>query len=281
MASGSLWKSTGKVGKEVHQRDAVDLSSPMTIQLDGKTAIVTGAAAGIGRAIAERFSKAGAKVTCADIDHEGAAKTAGRIEHGGGSALAIGCDVSDSDDTARTVEQTVAEFGGLHVLVNCAAIWIPDGTVVEISESDWNRSFAVNLNGAFLMSKFAIPAMELAGGGSIIHIASQLGHAGKPGRTWYCTAKAALIHLARVMAIDHADRNIRVNALSPGPIATERIIRRYGGVEPAQEKSGSLTLFNRLGRPEEIADAALFLASDASSFMTGSEILVDGGYTAV
>lgn len=253
----------------------------MTHRLDDKTAVVTGAAAGIGRAIAQRLGNAGANVACMDTDLAGASQTADRIKNSGGAALATECDVSVGDDAYRAIEETLARFGALHVLVNCAAVWIPDGTVVEIREEDWNRSFAVNLNGAFLMSKHAIPAMVAAGGGSIVHIASQLGHVGKARRTWYCAAKAALVQLARVMAIDHAAENIRVNTLSPGPVATERNIQRYGGLEAAQRASGSLTLFNRLGDPEEIANAALFLASDASSFMTGADLLVDGGYTAV
>lgn len=252
----------------------------MTSDLQGKTAIVSGASSGIGRAIAERFSAAGANVVCADINMAGVDETVGRIADAGGVAAAVRCDVSVAEDAENAVAETLAKFDGLDVLVNNAAVWIADGTVVDIPEDDWNRSFSVNLNGAFLMSKHAIPAMADSGGGSIIHIASQLAQVGKPGRSWYCTAKAALIHLARVMAIDHAAQNIRVNTLSPGMIATDRIVDRYGGLDAALEASGGMTLFNRLGRPEEMANAALFLASDASSYMTGTDLLVDGGYTA-
>jgi NAD(P)-dependent dehydrogenase (short-subunit alcohol dehydrogenase family) len=253
----------------------------MSKPLQDRTWVVTGSASGIGRAIAERFAAAGAALVCADRDLDGAERTARGIVDAGGAACAVHCDVSVDADAARTVAEALARFGALHGLVNCAAVWIADGTVVDIPQADWNRSMAVNLNGAFLMSKHAIPPMIAAGGGSIVHVASQLGHTGKAGRAWYCAAKAALIQIAKVMAIDHAADNIRVNALSPGPVATQRNIDRYGGVEAAQRASGGLTLFDRLGRPEEIADAALFLASDASSFMTGADLLVDGGYTAV
>jgi NAD(P)-dependent dehydrogenase (short-subunit alcohol dehydrogenase family) len=253
----------------------------MSQPLQDRTWVVTGSASGIGRAIAERFAAAGAALVCADLDLDGAERTVRGIADCGGAACAVRCDVSVDADAARSVAEALARFGALHGLVNCAAVWIADGTVVDIPQADWNHSMAVNLNGAFLMSKHAIPPMIAAGGGSIVHVASQLGHTGKAGRAWYCAAKAALIQLAKVMAVDHAADNIRVNALSPGPVATQRNIDRYGGLEAAHRASGSLTLFNRLGRPEEIADAALFLASDASSFMTGADLLVDGGYTAV
>ena len=138
----------------------------------------------------------------------------------------------------------------------------------------------MNVTGPMLMSRFAIPAMRAAGGGSIIHMASQLGHVGRAGRFWYGTAKAALVHMARGMAIDHAADGIRVNSLSPGPIATERTVARIGGEAAGRAFYGPLTLLGRQGLPEEIADAALFLASAESRYMTGADLLVDGGYNA-
>jgi len=140
--------------------------------------------------------------------------------------------------------------------------------------------FAVNVGGAFLMSKWAIPHMGRAGGGSIIHIASQLGTVGTPGRVAYCATKGALITMAKAMAADHAAQGIRVNTLSPGAVETERMLR-FGSMEKAREALGPKHLLNRLGQPEEIAAAALFLALDASSFMTGSDLRVDGGYNAI
>ena len=166
------------------------------------------------------------------------------------------------------------------MLVNAAALRDPTATVTDLDLAAWNRVFAVNVAGAFLMSRWAIPHMVAAGGGSIIHIASQLGTVGTPGRVAYCATKGALITMAKAMAADHAAQNIRVNTLSPGAVETERMLR-FGSMEKAREVLGSKHLMNRLGLPEEIAAAALFLASDASSFMTGADLRVDGGYNAV
>ena len=155
------------------------------------------------------------------------------------------------------------------------------GTVLETGLADWDRVLAVNLTGSFLLSRAALPYMIEGGGGSIIFIASQLGRVGSAGRAAYCATKGALIQLAKVMAIDHAGQNIRVNTLSPGGVETERTLQRYGSYEAGRQTLGPKHLLGRLGKPHEIAAAALFLASDASSFVTGSDLLVDGGYTAV
>ena len=250
-------------------------------RLEGKSVIVTGAMRGIGRAIAERFCAEGASVVVADIDAEGVLRTAEEMRAKGCKAIAHKLDVTDPMQAEMTVMHAVEQFGGLHVLVNNAAHFIGTGTVEQIRLGDWTRAIEVNLTGPFLMSKFAIPAMRASGGGSIIHVASQLGSVGKRGRSDYCAAKGALIQLARCMAADHVKDNIRVNTLSPGPIGTERIFERSGGEEGAQRDSGSLTLLGRVGKPEEIAAAAAFLASDESSFMTGDDLLVDGGYNAL
>ena len=239
--------------------------------LNGKSAIVTGAAGGIGAAIASAFAQAGAKVACVDLE---GAKIDGR------QFLAIACDVSSESQTRAAVERAAKTFGGLHVLVNAAAMRDATATVLELDLAAWNRVFAVNVGGAFLMSRWAIPHMAAAGGGSIIHIASQLGTVGTPGRVAYCSTKGALITMAKAMASDHAAQNIRVNTLSPGAVETERMLR-FGSMEKAREVLGPKHLLNRLAQPDEIAAAALFLASDASSFMTGSDLRVDGGYNAV
>ncbi len=250
-------------------------------RLKGKVAIVTGAAGGIGRAIACRFAAEGAAVVPADIKTAEVEETARLINDAGGQASAQRADVSDAADAAAIVDHAKSRFGRLDILVNNAALFIADGSVDEIPEADWKRALDVNLTGAFLVSKYAVPLMAAGGGGSIIHVASQLGQVGKKHRSWYGVAKAGLIQLAKVMAIDHAHQNIRANSLSPGPIGTERIRKRYGDPEQAMELLGKLTLLQRLGRVEEIADAALFLASNESSFMTGADLLVDGGYNAV
>lgn len=250
-------------------------------RLDGKPAIVVGAALGIGRAIAEAFGAAGALVTCLDIDEKGAAETALAIAKSGGKSKSHRCDVTSEASITEAVNTAIAVHGAPRVLVNGAAAREPTGTIVELQPADWNRAVAINFTGAYLMSRAVIPAMAKAGGGSIIHIASQMGRVGAPGRPVYCATKGALIQLAKVMAIDHAGENIRVNTLSPGAIETTRISFPAGSMEAARAQSVPKHPIGRLGQPEEIARAALYLASDASSFMTGSDLLIDGAYTAV
>jgi NAD(P)-dependent dehydrogenase (short-subunit alcohol dehydrogenase family) len=189
--------------------------------------------------------------------------------------------VTDEGATRAAVEQAVSALGGLQVLVNGAAAADPTATVVELSPADWDRVFAVNVRGPFLLSKAAVPVMARGGGGSIIHIASQMGRVGAPGRAVYCATKGALIQLAKVMAIDHAADGIRVNTLSPGAVETGRMLMRFPTMAAARAALGPKHVLNRLGLPEEIAAAAVFLASDAASFVTGSDLLVDGGYAAI
>ena len=238
--------------------------------LKGKAAIITGAAGGIGSAIARAFAEAGARVACVDLD-------VSKIDS---RDLAIKCDVSSESDTQKAVEQALKAFGALHILVNGAAMTDPSATVVDLDLAAWNRVFGVNVGGAFLMSRWAIPYMAAAGGGSIIHIASQLGTVGTAGRVVYCSTKGALITMAKAMAADHAHQHIRVNTLSPGATETDRMLR-FGSMEKAREVLGPKHLLNRLAQPDEIAAGALFLASDASSFMTGADLRIDGGYNAV
>ena len=249
--------------------------------LSGKTAIVTGAGNGIGRAVALVLAKAGAAVICVDIEEAAAKQTADVVVNDGGRALGIGCDVSREADTLEVVQAATAAFGAVSVLVNAAATDDPNGSVLEILPAVWDQVFAVNVTGAYLMSRAVLPSMIASGGGSIIHIASQLGRVGAPRRAAYCATKGAVIQLAKAMAVDHAADNIRVNALSPGAIETRRLILRYGDMDEARREAAPKHILNRLGQPEEIAEAALFLASDAASFMTGADLLVDGGYTAI
>jgi NAD(P)-dependent dehydrogenase (short-subunit alcohol dehydrogenase family) len=154
-------------------------------------------------------------------------------------------------------------------------------TVLEMDDAAWDRVVSVNLTGAFRVVKAALPAMIARGGGSIILIASQLGRVGSPGRAAYCATKGALIQLAKVLAADHAAQGIRANAISPGAVETRRMLRRWKDMDEARRMMGPKHLLGRLGRPEEIARAAVYLASDASSFVTGSDLLIDGGYTAI
>src|SRR5438128_2005009 len=249
--------------------------------LEKKTAIVVGAANGIGRATSLAFAAAGAAVVCADIEDAGAKATAAEIEKGGAHALPVHLDVTDGASCRAAVAAAVERFGGLDVLMYGAADSDRTATVLELDEAAWNRVISINLTGAFLMVKAAIPAMITRGGGSVIMIASQLGRVASPGRPAYCATKGALIQLAKVLAADHAAQGIRANTISPGAIETRRMLRRWKDMDEARKMMGPKHLLGRLGLPIEIARAAVYLASDASSFMTGSDLLIDGGYTAV
>jgi NAD(P)-dependent dehydrogenase (short-subunit alcohol dehydrogenase family) len=255
----------------------MNMGNDSTFALRSKAAVITGAGGGIGRAISAAFARAGAKVACVDLKRGGAEETARLAGEG---ALAIQCDVASEAETRHAVERAAEVFGALHVLVNGAAMTDPTATVLDLDLAAWNAVFGVNVGGAFLMSRWIIPHMVAAGGGSIIHIASQLGTVGSPGRVAYCSTKGALITMAKAMAADHAAQGIRVNTLSPGGVETERMLR-FGSMQKAREALGAKHLMKRLGQPDEIAAAALFLASDASSFMTGADLRVDGGYNAI
>jgi NAD(P)-dependent dehydrogenase (short-subunit alcohol dehydrogenase family) len=249
--------------------------------LRGKFAIVSGAGGGIGRAIAHAFAGAGAGVQCADIDGAAARAAADEICTAGGNATFREVDVSDAASARGAIDDAVAAFGALHILVNNAAVFPAKATIAELADSVWERALAVNIGGAFHMSKHAIPHIKKSGGGSIIHIASQMARVAERGDAAYCATKAALLGLAKGMALDHAADGIRVNTLSPGGIATEQMVREFGDMATAERDWGKARHpVGRLGKPEEIAKAALFLASDDSSFMTGADLLVDGGYTA-
>jgi NAD(P)-dependent dehydrogenase (short-subunit alcohol dehydrogenase family) len=249
--------------------------------LEKKTAIVVGAANGIGRATALAFAAAGASVVCADVEEPGARATAAEIEKTGAQALAVHLDVADGASCRAAVGGTVQRFGGLDVLLYGAADSDTPATILEMDEAVWDRVIRINLTGAFLMARAAIPAMIARGGGSVILIASQLGRVAAPGRPAYCATKGALIQLAKVLATDHAAHGIRANTLSPGAIETRRMLRRFENMEEARSVMGPKHLLGRLGLPEEVARAAVYLASDASAFMTGSDLLIDGGYTAI
>src|SRR5215813_3863695 len=249
-------------------------------RLAQRVALVTGGGGEIGGAICRRFAAEGAEVAIADLDQAKSEAVARAIGGSGGRALALQVDVADEASAKDAVERTIATFGRLTTLVNVAATVTPDGTVETLSLDDWNKAIAVNLTGAFLMCKFGVPELRRAGGGSIINIASQLGHLGVALRSPYCTTKAALIHFTRILAMDHAADNIRANTISPGFILTERSSARSGGKEKAKLRMGPTHLTNRAGEPDEIAAGAAYLASDDASFVTATDLLIDGGYVA-
>ena len=247
-------------------------------KMNGKVALVTGGGGAIGGASARLLASEGAKVLVADEREEAAESVSQEILASGGAAEKIVIDVADPSQGKAAVAAAVAAFGSLHVLVNVAAAVTPDAPIEKLPLADWNRAFAVNLTGPFLMSKFAVPEIKKAGGGAIVNMASQLGTIGVPNRSAYCTTKAALIHLTTILAAEVADDNIRVNSISPGVIETPRTRRRFDTADEFHESRGKLHMLGRVGQPEEIANAVLYLASEDSSFVTATNLLVDGGY---
>jgi NAD(P)-dependent dehydrogenase (short-subunit alcohol dehydrogenase family) len=252
----------------------------LTDELTGRVALITGGGGEIGGAIARRFAQAGAAIAVADIRREAADAIADEITAAQGQAIAVRTNVAVAEDAERAVRHAVEAFGKLTTLVNVAAAVTPDGTVETLTLDDWNDTLAVNLTGAFLMCKYAVPEIRKAGGGTIINIASQLGQIGIAGRSPYSTTKAALIQFTKCLAVDHAADGIRANTLSPGGVDTARILRRFENREAANHARGPDYLLGRPGRADEIAAGALFLASEESSFMTGADLLLDGGYLA-
>src|SRR6185437_8252960 len=218
----------------------------MGMDLNGKAALISGAGGGICRAIAVAFAEAGAAVACADIDLTTAEETARLVRAAGTQAVAMRCNVADEADVNTVTMAAQAAFDRLDILVSGAAPHDPGGPVTETPLAEWQMVVDINLTGAFLLSKAAIPYMMEGGGGSIIFIASQLGRVGSAGRAAYCSTKGALIQLAKVIAIDHADQNIRCNALSPGAVETQRTLRRYNSFEVANQTLGAKHLTKRL-----------------------------------
>ncbi|WSH69750.1 SDR family oxidoreductase (plasmid) [Rhizobium ruizarguesonis] len=250
------------------------MTTPMS-RLDGKVLFLTGAASGIGAAIARRCIDEKAFVICADQSLDGADTLARSL---GPQALGIQCEVTESGSVKRAVEAGVARFGRLDGLVHNAAAPSMDGTVIDLAEQQWQLEIGVILTGAFLASKHALPAMIEGGGGSVVFIASQFAHVATGKAVAYCAAKAGLVHLAKAMAVDHAADGIRVNSLSPGAVATPRLLQRWPDLDAANAGLGPAHLLGRIGQPEEIAAATAFLLSSDASFVTGTDLLADGGY---
>ena len=250
------------------------------MQLKGKTAIITGAAGGIGRATVLRFVGEGAQVVAADIQGEGAEETARIVgaDHPD-AVIAHTVDVSRGDQVERLISETVSHFGQLDIIFSNAAI-MRDGSVVDLPETDWDALFDANVKGAFLCGKYGIPAMRQSGGGSFIITASANSFYAESDIAGYCATKGAVLQLTRAMAIDHGPEGIRVNCICPGWIETA-MSQPFLDENPEGRKfAGTVAPMGRIGQPEDVAEVALFLASDASRFVTGAAYNVDGGWTA-
>jgi NAD(P)-dependent dehydrogenase (short-subunit alcohol dehydrogenase family) len=248
--------------------------------LTNKIALVTGAGSGIGAAIAMAFAAANARVFVTDRTEDAARATASGLQ--GTGTVAFGLDVTDEQQCAQSVERVLAGGGHLDILVNCAGVGHV-GTIVQTEGADLDRVYAVNVRGVFNMSKVFVPSMLQRRSGSIINIASVGGVVGIRDRVAYCTSKFAVVGLTKSMALDHALDGIRINCICPGRVETPFVAKRlaeYPDPEQARREMTASQAVGRMGRPEEIAAAALYLASDESSFITGSALMIDGGWSA-
>ncbi len=250
-------------------------------RLDGKVAVVTGAGSGIGREAATLFAAEGARVVVADVAGDRAAAAVAAIESAGGTAIAVTVDVSDQDQVAAMVAAAVDTFGGLHVAFNNAGIFPEDdGGVLDTPPETWARVMEVNLKGVWLGCRAEVPAMLASGGGSIVNVASFVALVGAAtAQIAYTASKGGVLAMTRELAVEYARKGIRANSICPGPIETPLLAELLADPERRQRRLVHIPI-GRFGRPEEIARAALFLASDDASFVTGSALVVDGGITA-
>jgi NAD(P)-dependent dehydrogenase (short-subunit alcohol dehydrogenase family) len=247
--------------------------------LKDKVVLITGGASGIGRAAALLFSREGATVAIVDIDETKGQAVAQNIVDSGGKAVFLRCDVTNSVDCRSAVDRVLKEYGKISVLFNNVGI-IRRASVVDTTEEEWDRVMATNVKSVFIFSKYVVPVMAEAGGGVIINTASGWGIVGGAKAASYCASKGAVVLLTKAMALDHGPQNIRVNCICPGDTETPMLIgeARQLGI-PREEflEEAKQRPLQRIGKPEEIADAVLFLASDAASYVTGTALVVDGG----
>lgn len=248
--------------------------------LDNKVALITGAARGLGRAMAQKFAKEGARVVVVDISRDGGEETVKLIKDAGGDAIFATADVSNMSEVQAMVRTAVDTFGGLDCAVNNAVIDVGPHPVAEIPEEDWNRSMAVNLTGVFLCMKYEISAMLKRGGGSIVNVGSGPGNLGAPGVGWYLAAKNGVIGLTKTAALEYGPRGIRINILGPGTMWTPAL-REVAKKSPQHfEVMKNMVPVGRLAEPEEVAEAAVWLCTPAASYVIGHTLVVDGGATA-
>ena len=250
-------------------------------ELRDRVVLVTGAGSGIGRAIATLFAGESAKVGVVDVSEGDGKSTAELVKRNGGDAIFVQGDVSKSGSVKRMVEVTVEKYGKLNVLVNNAGVE-STGSVVEMTEENWDKVIDINLKGTFLCSKYCTPRIIESGGGAIINIASVLGLIGSRGEAAYCASKGGIISLTRAMALDFASQNVRVNCICPGSVLTptfKRVMTASGDYDATFARNLEKIPLRRVADPEEIAQAALFLASEKSSYMTGAALVMDGGWS--
>jgi NAD(P)-dependent dehydrogenase (short-subunit alcohol dehydrogenase family) len=250
-------------------------------RFEGKVVVITGGGMGLGKAAALAFAREGGAVVIGDVDDEAARKTVAEITAGGGRASAVHCDVRDAGQVQALMRRAVSDFGGIDALYNNAGV-VRYGTVEELSEDDWDFQIDINLKGSFLTCKYAIPEMRKRGGGSIVNTASVQAFASQKTVAAYSASKGGVVSFTTTIALDHAHENIRCNCIAPGSIRTpmlEDAADTFGGDDPegAIKEWGRLHPLGRVGRPEEVANLVLYLASDESSFSTGGCYRVDGG----
>jgi NAD(P)-dependent dehydrogenase (short-subunit alcohol dehydrogenase family) len=246
----------------------------------GKVAFVTGAASGIGRATAIAFARAGADVAVADVAERGNAETATAIETLGTRALPLQCNVGSSSDVERALATTMDAFGRLDIAFNNAGIEQPVKATADLSEDEWDRLVAINLRGVFVCMKHEIPLMLREGGGAIVNTSSGAGVKGFKGQAAYAAAKHGVIGLTKSAALDYADRGVRVNAICPGIIDTEMMDRFTESTDTGRERVIAQEPIGRMGSPDEIASAVVWMCSDDAGFLVGHALVMDGGQTA-
>jgi NAD(P)-dependent dehydrogenase (short-subunit alcohol dehydrogenase family) len=252
----------------------------MTGLLDGKVALVTGGSSGIGRATALAFARKGAKVVVADVQFKGGEETAGMIKEAGGEAIFIRTDVSKAVEVEAMVNKTKQTYGRLDCACNIAGIEGVMASTVDCTEENWDRTIDTNLKGMWLCMKYEIPQMLKQGGGAIVNMASAAGLIGLQSFPAYCASKGGIIQLTRVAALEYARAGIRVNAVCPGVIRTPMLERTTGGRPEVEAQFAIMEPVGRMGTPEEVAEAVVWLCSDAASFVTGHPMVVDGGLVA-